>query len=66
MIYHTPVTYAYNNHQVEHFRPPYVLYNYSSFDFDDYLKDIPKDNEEMMAFVKKCITLYFENPEKRI
>ncbi|MFW2553694.1 hypothetical protein [Aliarcobacter butzleri] len=38
--------------------------DYYLFDLDDYLKDIPKDNEEMMAFVKKCITLYFENPEK--
>ncbi|MDN5096537.1 hypothetical protein [Aliarcobacter butzleri] len=39
--------------------------DYYLFDLDDYLKDIPKDNEEMMAFVKKCITLYFENPEKK-
>lgn len=38
--------------------------DYYLFDFDDYLKDIPKDNEEMMAFVKECITLHFENPEK--
>ncbi|MFY4796960.1 hypothetical protein ACOTVS_10575 [Aliarcobacter butzleri] len=38
--------------------------DYYLFDLDDYLKDVPKDNEEMMAFVKECITLYFENPEK--
>lgn len=33
-------------------------------EFDDYLKNIPKDNEEMIKLVKSCITLYFENPEK--
>lgn len=36
---------------------------YYLFDFDDYFKDIPKNNEEMITFVKKCITLYLENPE---
>lgn len=39
--------------------------NYYFFDYDDYLKDIPQTNEEMMDFVKKCISLYFENQEKK-
>lgn len=38
--------------------------DYYFFDFNDYLKDIPNNDEEMIIFVKECITLYFKNPEK--
>lgn len=38
--------------------------DYFIFDYDDYLDSIPQTNEEMIAFVKECITLYLENPNK--
>lgn len=36
--------------------------DYYIYDYDDYIDDIPKTNEEMIEIVKECLTMYVKNP----